>query len=157
RSVGNKRDRDRLKKDSSLMASPKLSCLLLSTGEDLPRGHSVMGRTLIIEMKKGAIEKGKLSECQADANMGLYAAAMAGYIRWLAPRYEAIRSEMEKRVKEWIDILDLNAHSRTPAITANLLVGMSYFLEYAEDMGAISEAECNRIMAQSRDAIIKVA
>jgi hypothetical protein len=63
--------------------------LVLSTGEDIPRGHSIRARLLILELSKGGVTPAALSECQAAARAGDYAQAMSGFLRWMASRVDA--------------------------------------------------------------------
>jgi len=48
----------------------------------------------------GQISTGKLTECQHHAVDGVYAAATAGFIRWLAHGYEARIDAFRRRVGE---------------------------------------------------------
>jgi hypothetical protein len=83
-----------------------------------------------------------LSACQADAAAGSYALALAGYVRWLAPRYAAIRDGLRAEVAALRDRVHLEGqHARTPAIVADLAAGWRYFLDYALAAGAITAAE----------------
>ena len=65
--------------------------LILSTGEEIPRGQSVRARLLILEISKGHIESARLAECQRHACSGLYAQAVGGFVQWLAGRYDQTR------------------------------------------------------------------
>ena len=56
---------------------------IAATGEDVPRGHSLAARVAIFEVARGSVDFTCLSECQRDAAAGKYAAAMAGFVRWL--------------------------------------------------------------------------
>ena len=59
------------------------------------------GRSLILELDRGTANSlGCLTPYQRDAAEGLYAAAMAGYLRWLAPRYNNLQAELPRRVME---------------------------------------------------------
>ena len=116
--------------------------MILSTGEDTPRGQSLRSRLLIIEVGDGDVDFRQLTTCQADAAEGLLAASMAGFVRWVAGRYDDVRDGLRA------DIQRLRAasageapHRRTPEIVANLGAGCNTFLTFAEEAGAITASE----------------
>jgi hypothetical protein len=55
-----------------------------STGEDIPRGESLQARVWILDFARDDVDFEKLKACQSDANAGLYAQAMAGFLKWIA-------------------------------------------------------------------------
>src|SRR5579871_5767608 len=99
RAVGNHSGRQRLRADGGLRAVRPPRALLLSSGEDIPRGHSVRGRMGIVEITEGDITSERLTKCQRDAAAGYYALALSGYISWLASRYEEIRNSLREEVR----------------------------------------------------------
>jgi hypothetical protein len=140
RSVGNRSGRQRLRSDGTVRPVRPPRSLLISTGEDIPRGHSVRGRMGIVEISKGDITSENLTRCQKDAAAGLYALAMSGYLWWLAPRIEAIRNGLGEEIRCLRErYYDENQHARTPGIRADLAIGWKYFLHFALDVGAISQ------------------
>jgi hypothetical protein len=142
RSVGNRSGRQRLRADGTLRAVRPPRALVLSTGEDIPRGHSVRGRMGIVEVSKGDITSENLTRCQRDAAEGLYASAMSAYICWLAARYETIRNTLREEARSLRERYhDEEQHARTPGIRADLAIGWKYFLLFALDVDAISEQE----------------
>jgi hypothetical protein len=76
RAASNQAGRGRLDSTAKLRDAKPPRSLILSTGEEIPRGHSVRARLLILEIAKGEVQPGKLSACQRDAQAGLYAEAM---------------------------------------------------------------------------------
>jgi hypothetical protein len=100
RAAGNQAGRGRLDSTARLREPKPPRGLVLSTGEDIPRGHSIRARLLILELAKGGITPAVLSECQAAARAGDYAQAMSGFLRWMASRVDAIarvaRSESDR-------------------------------------------------------------
>ncbi len=125
--------------------------LILSTGEDVPRGHSVRGRTFILELERGSDGcLDRLTPYQQDAANGLYAAAMAAFLRWLAGRYEEVQAEMPTRVTELRSrAYRESAHPRTPEIVANLAYGWEVFLRFVLAEHILSEAESQAIRQRS--------
>ncbi len=142
RAAGNGAGRGRLDSSAALRESKPPRALILSTGEEIPRGHSVRARLLILEIASGAIKSGALSECQKNAQAGLYAVAMGGFLRWMAQKYESIRTGFAAKVSEYrTDVFDPVAHARTPEIVSNLQAGFELLLAFAEDCGAVSSEQ----------------
>jgi len=142
RAQGNSSGRGRMRADTTLRPPKPPRGLVLSTGEDVPRGQSLRARVLVLEVGPGDVNEGLLSLCQADAAAGLYAAAMAGFIGSIAGRYGAIRAGLRAEVvRRRQQALGSRAHRRTPEIVANLAIGIDQFLTFAEAVGAIEPAE----------------
>jgi hypothetical protein len=96
RSTGNGSARARLNSELQHRAGCRPRCMIISTGEDVPKGESLKSRAILLFMNE-SITKGELSKnlsiAQKDASDGRYAQAMAGYIEWLAPRIEHILAQ----------------------------------------------------------------
>jgi hypothetical protein len=128
--------------------------LILSTGEEIPRGQSVRARLLILEISKGKIEPARLAECQRDACTGLYAQAMGGFVQWLAGRYDQAQVAFAEKASEHrAKSLCSTAHARTPEITSHLQAAFELYLEYAISAGAITAAEVHRRADRCRHAL----
>jgi hypothetical protein len=157
RNVGNRASRQRMNADCSLRPPRRPRCLPVSTGEDLPRGHSCRARVITVEVAKGDIDPARLTACQADAAEGLYAGALAGFIRWLAPRYGDVQAGLgDELARLRADLHAKDQHRRTGANLAHLLLGWRYFLDFAQDVGAISAAEYRTLWARVRAAVTQI-
>jgi hypothetical protein len=157
RNAGNQAARQRMRPDGTLRAPRPPRCLFLSTGEEVPRGHSVRARLVTVEMSKGEITSERLSRCQAEA--GRYAGAMAGYLSWLAGRYEGVHAEVRDRLARLRgDLRDgqAQAHARTPSNVAQLTIGLDFFLQFAEGTGAIDAARRAALKARIDAALREV-
>jgi hypothetical protein len=142
RAQGNSSGRGRMRADTTLRPSKPPRGLVLSTGEDVPRGQSLRARVLVLEVGPGDVNEELLSLCQEDAAAGLCAAAMAGFIGSIAGRYGAIRAGLRAEVVRLRQqALGSRAHRRTPEIVANLAIGIDEFLTFAEAVGAIEPVE----------------
>jgi uncharacterized protein DUF927 len=151
RAQGNGSGRQRMRADATLREEKPPRCLTLSTGEDNPRGDSLQARMLILAMSKEDMDWTRLTAAQQDASSGQYALAMAGYLSWLAPQYEGIRTGLGREMADLRDrIVGRGQHQRTPEIVANLLVGIRHFLKFAIEVGAVSEVEGKRLWVQSQ-------
>ena len=84
RAQGNCSSRGRLQQRGGVSPNKRPRGLLLSCGEMLPAGLSVLARIFVLQFAKGHIPADRLGECQTDAANGLYAQAMAYYVQILA-------------------------------------------------------------------------
>jgi hypothetical protein len=99
-----------------------------------------------------------LTVCQKDAAEGSYEQAFAGYVKWLAPRYgEILRGLRDDVAKVRQEALQSGSHRRTPEIVANLAVGLRYFLEYAQESGAITKTLAEALWEDCWKALGEVA
>jgi hypothetical protein len=158
RGKGNQAGRGRLGSDGTLRPAKPPRGLILSTGEDVPTGHSVRARMLVLELPAGEMNWKWLTTCQRKARQGLYSQAMVGFIQWLAPRYEEIRKRKGRRTAKLRSAATARSqHRRTPSIVAELAFGMELFLSYARDSGALDEAEVKRLWERTWTALGKAA
>jgi hypothetical protein len=142
RAAGNRAGRGRLDSASKLRESKPPRGLIISTGEEIPRGHSIRARLLVLELSRDAIRSDKLTQCQRAAAAGLYAEAMGGFVRWIAEHYEEKQAALARRVAELrLDAARNASHARTPEIIANLQAAFELYLEFSEESGAITNAQ----------------
>lgn len=158
RAKGNASGRARMAADLSMRTTKPPRALILSTGEDTPRGESLRARMLVLEHGEGDVDWEKLTECQRDAEAGLYAQAMAGFISWLAPRYKEVLEQLSEEARKLREQLSRSGqHKRTLGIAADLGLGLRYFLTYAEEVGAVSAQEAQELWARGWKAILEAA
>lgn len=159
RAQGNNSGRQRMRADGSLRPSKPPRGTILSTGEDIPPGHSLRGRMAILELSRGDIAADALTLCQRDAAAGKYAASMAAFIAWLAPNYEDRRAAWRSRIvqlrTEAAQVGGL--HSRTPEITANLGAGIGLFIRFAREAGVLEATDAGKLWARCWSALNKAA
>jgi hypothetical protein len=72
RAKGNASGRARMAADLTMRTTKPPRALILSTGEDIPRSQSLRARMLVLEHGEGDVGWEKLTECQHDAEAGLY-------------------------------------------------------------------------------------
>lgn len=156
RAQGNLAGRDRMQADGKLRPRYAPRGLIISSGEDIPRGQSLRARGLILEVGPADVDLARLTEAQRAARHGLLAAAMAGYIRWLAAQMDNLKMVMRERHE------DLRAearkarftHDRTPDIVANLALGWRLFLIFATGVGAVGQEEAAELWAGCWKALL---
>jgi hypothetical protein len=115
RGQGNHSGRQRMRADGTLRPPKPPRGLILATGEDVPRGHSIAARLCVVEVPRGGVHLPRLSECQRVAADGLYAAAMAGFLSWLASRYADVQARLDvERIDLRNRFVGQFPHARTP-------------------------------------------
>lgn len=158
RAKGNASGRGRMRADTTLRPDKPPRALMISTGEDIPRGQSLRARMMILELSPGSLDFSKLSESQREASSGTYARAMAGFLEWLAPLYGDLRLKDEcAALRDEAATSGDSQHRRTPGIVADLALGLRYFLQYAGETGAITASEGERYWQEGWDALGEAA
>lgn len=146
RAAGNVGARSRLDRGSKAGPAYVPQCLLIGTGEDVPRGASLRARLVVVEIERGAVTPGMISELQREPARSSASLAMAGYLRWLAGHLPELKSLLAGEIADLRDrLIESDTHARTPQAMANLAVGWRHFVAYALDVGAISQADADRI------------
>jgi hypothetical protein len=161
RAQGNQSGRQRLGRDSSLRPAKPPRGMILSTGEEIPRGHSLRARMLTVDVVKADIKTDRLTECQKQAADGVYASANAGWIRWLASRYDGLAKELtdaRERIRaELLKEAGGGWHPRTVTMAADLIAGWQLHLRFAVECGAIDQVESQKLMERARAALLALA
>jgi hypothetical protein len=157
RGKGNALGRQRMRPDGSLRPQKPPRALIVSTGEDVPRGHSLRSRVLVVNVDSGDLDWQRLTESQRDGAAGRYARAMAAYLGWLAARYGEVQASLRREIEEEREGLRREGqHPRTPEIVANLRVGLRYFLRFAVEVGAITETQADGFRKRWHAALAEV-
>lgn len=148
RGQGNRAGRKRMRPDGSLRPEYRPRGIVVSSGEDIPAGQSLRARVCIVEVAAphadcpGDVHVNRLTQAQEQAAQGLFAQAMAGYVRWLAPQMEALKATLpERRRKLREQAYREGLHRRIPDEAAALALGWETFLRFALEVGAITQDE----------------
>ena len=152
RAQGNQSGRGRLRADAAQRPAKYPRGIIMSTGEDLPRGHSVQARQFIIEVQSGDIDIARLTLAQKAAADGAYAEAMAGWLRYLAATPAAWGAFKDNRDRLGAAAKE-GEHARTPRIASNLLAALRAFLDFAVHAGAIGAEEAEMKYGKCEAAI----
>ncbi|MER3407665.1 MAG: DNA primase, partial [Nitrososphaera sp.] len=151
RSQGNGVGRQRMRADGSLAGDRPPRGSLLVTGEDLPPGHSVRARALFLEIRRGDVDLKRLSEAQRLSREGVYAEAMAAWIRHLATapdRYrEKLRVLTEELRPQWSA-----EHGRTADALARLHAVWILYRDYAASRG-VNLAGLESLVLEALDTV----
>lgn len=151
RGAGNQAGKARLTDRSNLQQTMYPRGILISTGEDTPEGHSVRGRTAIMEISPGTISPKSLTACQS--NRRKYVAATVGLIMWLAKHPERRKQVEEAKIVIRDKHLEIG-HSRTPAMLGHLIAVSRMVLEYCRVTNILTQAEAKRMKAEAENAIL---
>jgi len=142
RGSGNRSGRGRLRSDGTARRTYVPRSLIISTGEDIPRGQSLRSRLLVVEVARGDVNPEKLTLAQEARDKGMLSAAMSGFLKWIAPQVDDLKKTLPKLKQELCSKATREAfHRRTPDIVAHLAVGLKLFLDFACEVEAISQYE----------------
>lgn len=156
RDVGNHGGRSRLNSDLSLRTIYRPRGLVISTGEQLPNGQSLVGRLVTVEMNKGDVNLAQLS--QAQDNREVYPDAMAAYILWLGEQWAELQAKLPPA---WRDLRTRarqeGQHARLPESIASLYVGFDLGLSFAVEIGVLTEQAAKTMREEGWTALSGVA
>ena len=161
RAQGNHSGRIRCRTDGSVRPVKPPRGLIISTGEDVPRGQSLRTRLFVIEVPKDALNWGLLTKCQTSARDGVYAGVTSAYLQWLATnnRIDKIQAKASEEIGKYRDIWLASKTAsvkRTASTLAQLTRAWRTFLEFALDCGAATQSEVNQLWLRIETAL-KVA
>lgn len=154
RAQGNHSGRARCQRDGTPMEGKPPRGLILSTGELSLEGFSLNSRVLDLHIREKDLDWAKMTECQADAQRGVYAQAMAGFLRWFASRRDRLLAEKRDQVEHLREIFRQHcSHLRTATIAADLLAGWEIFLEFALEIRAIGQEKFDELWKRYHEAM----
>lgn len=141
RAQGNQSGRDRMNSKAELRGAPHPRGMIFATGEDIPNGHSLQARCVVMSIDKDAVSLKLLSNLQRLGEEAQLAQVMSRFVMDIAVRSKAcdITGEVkaiEAKIKS--RLID-NGHARMPSNLATLLSGLFMFLESAIRRGDITE------------------
>ena len=159
RAQGNQSGRSRMTAKAEIRNAFYPRGIVMCTGEDVPNGHSLQARLVIVNVARGAIDTLVLSQLQKLARSGHLATIMASFVQWLAAEAKA------NKLTESIDMalecdhenIGSGGHARTQDNLANLLTGLRVFLDFAEDAGEMSSSKVQEFMDSATDAARSLA
>lgn len=161
RAVGNQTGRGRMNAGGTLQETKAPRGMIVSTGEDTPKGHSLRARMLILEVKPetaaqpGDVDLTALTIAQQAGSEGVYAVALTGFIRWLAGNLDEHRERFTaKRHAERAELQRQAGHGRTADIAGQLLATWELIGEYARSIDAYEPAELDALLARTRQGVL---
>lgn len=157
RAWGDRQGRSRANVDGTLRPSypPRSMCLI--TGEDLPDvGQSGAARYFAISLKRGDIDKTKLSELQSNTDM--LAQNMTGYLEWVSMQIEDIIQNAKGEINSFRDIFNKQGYSgRMPDTVAWLYYGWCIALKYFNSIGVLPEDKQGELLKIGLNTLLELA
>jgi hypothetical protein len=158
RGAGNQNGRGRRNADMTGKASYYPRCMLVITGEEIGKGASLLGRMLIIEIKRGDVELSFLSSLQHLARRGELSAIMAAFVKWLAPRIGDLKKAFPDKVRDIrhqaLQEKFSASHPRAADMYASLYAAADLYLDFAHSVGAINSI-CAQNLIDEIDTTLK--
>jgi uncharacterized protein DUF927 len=155
RAAGNGAGRGRLRADLTERPAYHPRGIIVVTGEQHPPGQSLLARTIVTELDKGAVNLAALSTAQAAA--GQLPHAMAGFVAWLAKQMPTLQQSLAEgfaaiRARAWKG----DPHLRVPEAIAHLYLGVDLGLAYATEIHACSTAEAGALRDRAWEALLEI-
>jgi hypothetical protein len=150
RGQGNRAGRARLRSDGTLRSARPPRGLIVSTGEDVPKGRSLRARLLIVPIGKGDVAPAALGQAQALANC--FSTAMGAFVAHAADEYPDVRAQLARIAERLRGEISAD-HRRTAGIVATLGAGLEYLLAFAVEIGAISRCRREQLWAEGWPAL----
>jgi hypothetical protein len=146
RAQGNRSGRLRLNPDATMRGVRTPRGMILSTGEDLPTGQSILAQMLCISVAPGDVDLPALTASPSDAAKGLLAGALSGYVKWTAERRKEVLDQLrEDRNRLRAEDQRSGRHGRTTEIIAGLAAGFRLALQFMTDAAALDAEERQRL------------
>lgn len=142
RDQGNRGGRDRLGGDLDVQGGYISRGFLISSGEQIPGGHSQNARLLIVEMEKSDIDMQKLTPAQSNESKRHYNMAMSHYISWISRNWETLSKELpeiwnEQRTAAYRH----DRHARLAGDIASLNTALYTIMKFGKEIGVIDEPD----------------
>jgi hypothetical protein len=152
RAQGNGGGRSRMRADLTLRPEMPPRGMTISTGEDLPHGHSLRARCLILEVRQGDVNLERVIALSSQARDGVLAHAMTAFIQWLASDLEQHREILRKTALE-AQTRFTASHGRTSAAAGELLATLKLWQAFALERQFITRDESTALEAQVIEAL----
>jgi hypothetical protein len=158
RGAGNRGGRGRMNADSSLRTDYPPRGVIGATGEDIPRGHSLCSRMVIIEVAPGDVCREGLAAAQDAGQRGAFVGLLGRFIQHLAPKFDELYASLPEKLTEYRQLAyQEGAHARTPEAVANLALGWEQFLKFTTAAGLMTRSEAGDMFGRMWEALGDVA
>jgi len=150
RNTGNQAGRGRRDSNMQAKAAPYNRSMMIVTAEDLPRGQSLLGRLLILEISRSDVDNTVLTRLQQAITAGSFTGLMSAYLQWLAPRLDKFKKDFPRLVEQSrnqaIQQGFASSHPRASEIFANLVVGFDVFADFLSDTDLMTIEQSNELL-----------
>ena len=152
RGIGNRASRGRLRADLTQQPDRPPRGLVVCTGEDLPTGHSIQARLVIVEVDRERLNLPVITELQARGDR--LAHAMRGYIEWLQPAIPQLKKDLPGRLgRIRSELFQIGSHLRQADALAQIRCAFELLLEFAERVGAVDAPRAAELRATARHTL----
>jgi hypothetical protein len=104
-------------------------------------------------VERGTITPDQLRRAQAERFR--YSQAMAGYLQFVAQRFDALQAELPARFQALrTDLQVTGSHRREPGQVAHLLLGLETFLDFAVVIGVITVESRDARLDEAREILL---
>jgi hypothetical protein len=153
RGTGNLSGRSRLNANLSERPTYKPRGLLISTGEDLPPGQSILARTLTIEVEKMRINLPEFTEAQNNADE--LPNALAAYVEWLTPQLDEYKQSLPAMWRQHRTRFAKTAsHLRIPETLAHLSIGIDLLTNFVRDRDVLNQEEIEALADRAQTTLL---
>lgn len=124
---------------------------VMSSAEEIPRQHSTVARLVTVEVAQKLMNtpamKAAYDRAEDLAAEGVYASALAGYLRFLAGRLEDLRADSPAAARTVRAMTPFFAgeHGRTGPALASLAYGWGAWLAFAVHCGAVDTRQASAL------------
>lgn len=155
RAAGNNSGRSTARADHTERAAKPPRCVMVSSGEEIPKGLSLQNRMLIVPMQLGEIPNEPLSAMQAMAREGKFALANSIWIKHAATYHNQLLKRFQRDRLWFRDLLASTnkQHARQSTTIAHLLASWKAWTRAAVMDGALTIREANKIRRQIWEAM----
>lgn len=157
RAQGNRQGRGRMRADTSSRPSYIPRGLLITSGEQLPTGHSHNARIFTVELEPRDLDIVALSGAQQNSHH--YRMAMSHYLTWLQSKYDDIKRDLPSEFARLRDEARsvTSIHPRLPEVVALLNIGMKMGTDFAVEIGALKQDSAATLCTQANDLFKEMA
>jgi hypothetical protein len=155
RGIGNRASRGRLRADLTQQPDRPPRGLVICTGEDLPTGHSIQARLVVVEVDRERLDLSAIAELQASNDRLSH--AMRGYIEWLQPEIPHLQKALPVRLgRSRAELQRVGSHLRQADALAQLRCAFELLLEFAENVGALDSARAEELRRLAADTLCRI-
>ena len=152
RMIGNGAPRGRMSADLAARPSRPPRALIITTGEEVPDGESTVARQLVVGFDSSTINRQVLSELQASQHRLPH--ALAGYLGFLAPRLDSMRTwAMRRHLELRSKFSSRGGHLRAPSMAAHLALAADVLSEYVLELGVFDSNSARAFVEEAHTGL----
>ena len=152
RAQGNRSGRGRMNADGTERPTRTPRGMILTTAEEFVWGSSLEARMVVLEVTRDALSLEKLKAMHQVGAAGVLSAAMAGWVRWLAPRLLEVRTRILRRAADIAGDM-AGTHARVALALGELQATLEVWEEFSGiRVPALGHTFAGKAAAQAADS-----